>query len=65
MADAMNLARQVNHPAVQIMFDFHNTTDETKSFEALITEYFDHIHHIHVGEADGASGTAMFRHRQE
>lgn len=61
MAEARDLARQVDHPAVKIMFDFRNTTDETKSFEALIEEYFDHIHHIHVVEADGrhlGTGTA-------
>jgi len=62
MAEALELSRQVNHPAVKIIFDFHNTTDETKPFDVLIKEYFQHIHHIHVQEKDGkhlGTGTAV------
>ncbi|MCK5272743.1 MAG: sugar phosphate isomerase/epimerase [Sedimentisphaerales bacterium] len=62
MAESLDVARQVNHPAVQIMFDFHNTTDETESFDVLIKKYFDNIHHVHVQEMDGkhlGTGTAV------
>jgi len=34
LAEALELAKQVNHPAIQIMFDFNNTVDETE-FEIL------------------------------
>lgn len=62
MAEALELAKQVDHPAVQIMFDFHNATDETEPFDVLLRKYFDHIHHIHVQEMDGkhlGTGTAV------
>jgi D-psicose/D-tagatose/L-ribulose 3-epimerase len=60
-AEALELAQQVNHPAIQIMFDFHNTTDETEPFDVLLRKYFKHIHHVHVQEMDGkhlGTGTA-------
>jgi len=62
MAEALELAKQVDHPAVQIMFDFHNTSDETEPFDVLLRKYFKHIHHVHVQEMDGkhlGTGTAV------
>jgi len=62
MAEALELTEQVNHPAIQIMFDFHNTTDETQAFDVLLKKYFKHIHHVHVQEKDGkhlGTGTAV------
>ncbi len=62
MAESLDVARQVDHPAVQIMFDFHNTTDETEPFDVLIKKYFNNIHHVHVQEMDGTylgTGTAV------
>ena len=62
LAEALELAKQVNHPAIQIMFDFHNTTDETEPFDVLITRYYKYIHYIHVQEMDGrhlSTGTAV------
>ena len=62
LAEALELAQQVNHPAVQIMFDFHNTTDEAEPFDVLLRKYFKHIHHVHVQETDGkhlGTGTAV------
>lgn len=53
MAEALQLAQQVNHPAVQIMFDFHNTTDETEPFDVLLKKYYNRIYHVHVQEMDG------------
>jgi len=53
MAEALELAKQVAHPAVQIMFDFHNTEDETERFDVLLNKFYKHIHHIHVQEMDG------------
>ena len=54
MAEALELAEQINHPAIQIMFDFHNTTDETEPFDVLLKKYYNYIHHVHVQEKDGS-----------
>jgi sugar phosphate isomerase/epimerase len=60
LAEAVEILERVNHPAIQTMFDFHNTLDETDSFSDLIDRYFPRIHHVHVQEMDGSyvgSGT--------
>jgi D-psicose/D-tagatose/L-ribulose 3-epimerase len=62
LAEALVLARQVDHPAVQIMFDFNNTVDETEPFDVLIRKYYTHMHHVHVQEQGGkhlGTGTAV------
>ncbi len=62
LAEALELAEQVNHPAVQIMFDFNNTVDETEPFDVLLRKYCKHIHHVHVQEIGGkylGTGTAV------
>ena len=53
LAEALEVAEKVNHPAIQIMFDFHNTPDETEPFDVLLRKYYKHIHHVHVQEKDG------------
>ena len=53
MAESMEIVRAVNHPAIGTMFDYHNTLDETDSFETLIRRYFDQIEHIQIQEMDG------------
>ncbi len=52
-AEAMEIVDKIDHPAIQTMFDFHNTVDETLSFEAIITKYFKFIQHVHVQEMNG------------
>ncbi len=52
-AEAMELVEKIDHPAIQTMFDFHNTADETLSFDAIITKYFKYIQHVHIQEMDG------------
>jgi len=62
LAEALELAGQVNHPAIQIMFDFNNTVDETEPFDVLLRKYYNHIHHVHVQEMGGkhlGTGTAV------
>jgi sugar phosphate isomerase/epimerase len=62
MAEASELAKEVNHPAIQIMFDFHNTDDETEPFDVLLKKYYEYIHYIHVQEMNGkhlGTGTAV------
>ncbi|MBM4331680.1 MAG: sugar phosphate isomerase/epimerase [Deltaproteobacteria bacterium] len=53
MGDTIKIVQEINHPAIQTMFDFHNTLDETDPFHVIIEKYFSHIHHIHVQEMDG------------
>jgi len=53
MAEASELVRRVDHPAVQGMFDFNNTPNETEPFHVLIGKHFERIRHIHVQEQGG------------
>lgn len=53
LGEAVDIVNKINHPAIQTMFDFHNTPDETEPFETLIKKYYDHIYHVHVQEMDG------------
>ena len=62
LAEALELAEQVDHPAIQIMFDFNNTVDEIEPFDTLLRKYYQHIHHVHVQEQGGkhlGMGTAV------
>jgi sugar phosphate isomerase/epimerase len=62
LEEALELARQINHPAIQIVFDFHNTVDETEPFDVLLRRYYENIEHVHVQEMDGkhlGTGTAV------
>ena len=62
LSDALKSARQINHPAIQIVFDFHNTVDETEPFDVLLEKYYKHIEYIHIQEMDGkhlGTGTAV------
>ncbi|UCG60197.1 MAG: sugar phosphate isomerase/epimerase [Phycisphaerales bacterium] len=62
LAEALELAERVGHPAVKIMFDFSNTADETEAYDVLLKKYRKHIHHVHVQEMDGrhlGTGTAV------
>jgi sugar phosphate isomerase/epimerase len=51
--DAVRMVKEINHPAIQTMFDFHNTVDETQPLHALVRKYFKYIRHVHVNEMDG------------
>jgi len=53
LEEALELAKQINHPAIQIVFDFHNAIDETEPFDALLQKYYENIEHIHIQEMDG------------
>ena len=53
LAEASQLAEQVNHPAIGMMFDFNNTVDETEPFDVLLRKYDKNIHHVHVQEMGG------------
>jgi D-psicose/D-tagatose/L-ribulose 3-epimerase len=53
LTEAIGIVQKVRHPAVQTMFDFHNTLDEREPFPDLIEKYYPYIHHVHVQEMDG------------
>ncbi|HPG37842.1 MAG TPA: sugar phosphate isomerase/epimerase family protein [bacterium] len=53
LAEALQIVKIVDHPAVQLMFDFHNTPDETQPCDELVNRFLDYIFHVHVQEMDG------------
>ncbi len=53
LAQAVAIVKAINHPAIQTMFDFHNTVDETESFSELLVDHFQYIKHVHIQEMDG------------
>ncbi len=53
LEQAVKMVKEINHPAIQTMFDFHNTVDEKDPSEVLVKRYLPHIRHIHVNEMDG------------
>ncbi len=53
LAEAVAVVKQVNHPAVRTMFDYHNVGDEKEPSEALVRRYYPMIRHIHINEMDG------------
>lgn len=53
LEEAMAVVRAVNNPAVEAMFDTHNTAAEKLSPDVLIREYLPHIRHVHLNEMDG------------
>ena len=54
LAEARALVEEIDHPAIELMFDFHNTVDETEAWDVLLDRHWDMIHHIHVNEMDGS-----------
>ncbi|MCK5271503.1 MAG: sugar phosphate isomerase/epimerase [Sedimentisphaerales bacterium] len=59
--EAWEFVERIDHPAIQMMFDFHNTADETESLDVLVKRHFAHIYHVHIQEMDGqylGTGTA-------
>ena len=53
LAEAMAIVRAIGSPAVQTMFDTHNTAAEQRPPDALILEYLPWIRHVHLNEMDG------------
>ena len=59
--EAWEFVERIGHPAIQMMFDFHNTADETEPLDVLVRRHLAHIHHVHIQEMDGqylGTGTA-------
>jgi D-psicose/D-tagatose/L-ribulose 3-epimerase len=64
VGEAVRIVSEINHPAIQSMFDFHNTPDETEPLDAIVRKHFKWIRHIHVNEMDGrypGTGNLDFR----
>lgn len=53
LAEAMEVVRAVDSPAVRTMFDTHNTAAENEAPDKLIRRYFRWIQHVHLNEMDG------------
>jgi sugar phosphate isomerase/epimerase len=52
--ESRELIRSINNPGIGGMFDFHNCTDETRTWPELIEDYFDIIQHVHLNEVNGS-----------
>src|SRR5207247_3455123 len=50
---AVGIVKEIHHPAIQSMFDFHNTADEREPLDALVKRHFGYIRHVHENEMDG------------
>ncbi len=53
LAEAVAVVKQVSHPAIRTMFDYHNVGDEKEPSEALVRRYYPMIRHVHINEMDG------------
>lgn len=53
MAEAVEIVKEIDHPAIATMFDVHNAIDEIPSHLELLGEYLPWIKHVHVNEMDG------------
>jgi D-psicose/D-tagatose/L-ribulose 3-epimerase len=53
LEQAVAIVKKIGSPAVQTMFDVHNTLDETLPHTELVRKYFPYIRHVHVNEMDG------------
>ena len=53
LAEASELIKRINHPAIQMIFDYNNTVDETEPFDVLLRKYYKNIHHVHIQEMGG------------
>ena len=62
LAEASEMTKHIDHPAIKMMFDFNNTVDESEPFDVLLRKYYKNIHHVHVQEMGGkhlGTGTAV------
>lgn len=64
LGDAAEAVCEVGSRAVALVFDTHNTADETDGAAELIRRHFAQIRHVHLNEMDGkrpGAGTYDFR----
>jgi sugar phosphate isomerase/epimerase len=63
VGEAAAMVKEIDHPAIRTMFDFHNTDDEREPLDAIVRRHFGVIRHVHVNEMDGrypGTGTLDF-----
>lgn len=63
MQEAADIIREIGHPGISGIFDFHNCINEKLSWPELIEHYQDIIQHVHLNEMDGGypgSGNSDF-----
>ena len=53
MCEARAIIDSIGSPRIAGMLDFHNSQDESESWELLIATHGDIIRHIHLNEVDG------------
>ena len=53
LEQTVSLVQEINHPAVQTMFDTHNAVAEEVPHDELIKEHAALIRHVHINEMDG------------
>lgn len=53
LGEAIAVTSEIRSPAIQSMFDTHNTVAESLPHDELIRKNFKHIRHVHVNELDG------------
>jgi sugar phosphate isomerase/epimerase len=53
VAEAAAIVGEIGSPAVQTMFDTHNTTSEAEPHPVLVDRFFEVIRHVHINEMDG------------
>jgi D-psicose/D-tagatose/L-ribulose 3-epimerase len=53
LEEAVAIVGKIASPAVESMFDTHNTVAEKLPHDELIRRHFRHICHVHLNEMDG------------
>lgn len=53
LAETTAVVNRIASPAIQTIFDTHNTAAETASIEELVSRHRAEIRHVHVNEMDG------------
>src|SRR5262249_2092069 len=53
MGEGVAVVKQVKHPAIQSMVDYHNVFDEKEPSDVLVRRHFPLIRHVHINEMDG------------
>jgi sugar phosphate isomerase/epimerase len=54
LAEVSEVVESIASPAIQTIFDTHNTAAETESIDVLVLNYRSVIRHVHVNEMDGS-----------
>lgn len=53
LAEAVAIVKEIGSPAVQTMFDTHNTVAESDPHDVVMGRHMANIRHVHVNEMDG------------